>query len=92
MKKNQQPDIISSGDEEEYREHRRLEKESLENSEGISYLHPMNKFSKMLEDMIIEGDPYYLQRYRSIHNHELDTNLIENNNLINERDIHRPGA
>lgn len=27
---------------------------------GVNYIHPVNKFSKMLEDMIIEGDPYYL--------------------------------
>jgi hypothetical protein len=52
----------------------------------------MNKFSKMLEDMIIEGDPYYLLKYRSIHNHELDSNLVENHMLINESDIHRKGA
>ncbi len=31
-----------------------------------------------MEDIIIEGDPYYLQKFRSIHNHDLDTNLIEN--------------
>ena len=42
--------------------------------------------------MVIEGDPYYLQKFRSIHNHDLDTNLIENQNLIAERDVHRPGA
>jgi hypothetical protein len=46
----------------------------------------------MMEDMVIEGDPYYLQKFRSIHNHDLDTNLIENQNLIAERDVHRPGA
>ncbi len=46
----------------------------------------------MLEDMIIDGDPYFLQKFRSVHNHELDTNLVENSMLVNERDIHRKGA
>lgn len=46
----------------------------------------------MLEDMIIDGDPYYLQKYRSVHNHEVDTNLIINEALILEKDMHRKGA
>ena len=51
----------------------------------------MNKFSKMLEDMIIEGDPYFLIKYRSVHNHELDTNLIVNEGLVSEKDVYRKG-
>lgn len=42
--------------------------------------------------MIIDGDPYYLQKYRSVHNHEVDTNLIINEALILEKDMHRKGA
>lgn len=53
---------------------------------------PMNKFSKMLEDIDLEGDPFYLLRYRGYHNHELDTNLIENEGLVSEHDTFRRGA
>ena len=37
-----------------------------------------SKFSELIDDIDIEGDPYYLKYYRSFHNHELDTNLVEN--------------
>lgn len=91
-KKKEEESSDGTSDEERDKEHRWLEKESLKNAESISYIHPMNKFSKMLEDMIIDDDPYFLVKYRSIHNHELDTNLVENHYLINESDIHRKGA
>ena len=52
----------------------------------------MSKFSKLLDDIDIDGDPFYLQKYRSFHNHALDTNLMEHNALIMEKDIHRKGA
>ncbi len=51
-------------------------------ADGVNFLHPLNKFSRMLEDMVIEDDPYFLQKFRSIHNHDLDSNLIENFDLI----------
>jgi hypothetical protein len=46
----------------------------------------------MLEDMIIEGDPYFLQKYRSVHNHELDTNMSVNHGLVKDKDVNRKGA
>jgi hypothetical protein len=52
----------------------------------------MSKFSKLLEDIDIPGDPFYLQKYRSFHNHSLDTNMMEHNELIMEKDVHRKGA
>ena len=36
------------------------------------------KFSELIDDIDIKSDPYFLKYYRSYHNHELDTNLIEN--------------
>ena len=51
-----------------------------------------SKFSELIDDIDIEGDPYYLKYYRSFHNHELDTNLVENQGRIVEEDIHRKGA
>ena len=53
---------------------------------------PKSKFSELIDDIDIPGDPYYLKYYRSFHNHELDTNLIENQGIIVEGDIHRKGA
>eukprot|EP00347_Sterkiella_histriomuscorum_P002817 403366692 len=53
---------------------------------------PFNKFSQLLEDIDILDDPFFLHRYRSFHNHELDTNMIENWGTILEKDIHRKGA
>lgn len=38
------------------------------------------------------GDPFYLSKYRSYHNHELDTNTIEYNSLFMTEDLHRKGA
>lgn len=52
----------------------------------------MSKFSKLLEDIDLPGDPFYLQKYRSFHNHQLDTNMMEHNELIMEKDVHRKGA
>lgn len=52
----------------------------------------MSKFSKLLDDIDIPGDAFYLQKYRAFHNHPLDTNMMEHNALIMEKDIHRKGA
>lgn len=35
------------------------------------------EYPGLVEDIDIEGDPYYLKYYRSFHNHDLDTNLVE---------------
>ena len=43
----------------------------------------------MLEDIDIDGDPYYLKYYRSFHNHELDTNVIQNLGDVDDKDLHR---
>jgi len=51
-----------------------------------------SKFSDLIEDIDIEGDPFYLKYYRSFHNHELDTNIIEHQGLVLEEDLHRKGA
>jgi len=51
-----------------------------------------SKFSDLIEDIDMEDDPYYLKYYRSFHNHELDTNIIEHQNLVLEEDLHRKGA
>jgi hypothetical protein len=51
-----------------------------------------SKFSDLIEDIDIEGDPFYLKYYRSFHNHELDTNIIEHQSLVLEEDLHRKGA
>ena len=51
-----------------------------------------SKFSELIDDIDIKGDEYYLKYYRSFHNHELDTNLVENEGKIVDEDIHRKGA
>ena len=51
-----------------------------------------SKFSDHIDDIDIKGDEYYLKYYRSFHNHDLGTNLIENQSFIMEEDIHRKGA
>ena len=40
------------------------------------------QYNELLDDINIEGDPYYLKYYRSFHNHELDTNIIENLGVV----------
>src|SRR3569833_1523622 len=55
-------------------------------------LRPGSKFSNLISDIDIPGDPYFLSKYRSFHNHELDSNMIEYNSLVLEKDLHRKGA
>lgn len=45
-----------------------------------------------LDDIIMEGDPYFLSKYRSFHNHELDTNMIENQCFIRDEDLQCKGS
>lgn len=47
------------------------------------------QYNELLDDINIEGDPYYLKYYRSFHNHELDTNIIENLGVVQDKDLHR---
>lgn len=84
----------SSDTESESEEHKQMNpsKPGESKGQGIKYIHPLNKFSRMLEDMIIEGDPFFLQKYRSIHNHELDTNLLAQEPLVKDKDVFRKGA
>ena len=50
------------------------------------------RFNAMLEDIDIEGDYFHLCKYRSFHNHALDTNMITYHNLVTHADLHRKGA
>lgn len=36
------------------------------------------KYRDLIEDIVIEDDPFFLAKYRGFHNHILDTNMIEN--------------
>ena len=47
------------------------------------------QYNELLDDINIEGDPYYLKYYRSFHNHDLDTNIIENLGVVQDKDLHR---
>lgn len=64
----------------------------ISNNHGVKFIHPLNKFSKILEDIVIDNDPFFLVKYRSFHNHEIDTNLIANEGLVKDKDINRKGA
>lgn len=46
----------------------------------------------LIEDIDINGDPYYLKYYRSFHNHELDPNTILNESQLLDEDMIRTGA
>jgi hypothetical protein len=46
-------------------------------------------YNELLEDIDIDGDPYYLKYYRGFHNHDLDTNVIENIGDVKDKDLHR---
>lgn len=50
------------------------------------------KYCDLIDDIVMDGDPYFLSKYRSFHNHELDTNMIENQSLVTEEDLYRKGA
>lgn len=44
-------------------------------------------------DYDVVGDPFFLSKYRSFHNHDLDTNYIEHAHMMTyEDDIHRRGS
>lgn len=51
-----------------------------------------SKFSDLIEDIDLEGNPFYLKYYRSFHNHDLDTHLMENEDMVSEDTLHRKGA
>lgn len=40
----------------------------------------------------IPGDPYFLAKYRSFHNHDLDTNYVEHAHLVMDEDLHKKGS
>lgn len=46
----------------------------------------------LIEDIDINGDPYYLKYYRSFHNHELDPNTILNESQLVDEDMSRTGS
>ena len=46
----------------------------------------------IMQDVDIPDDPYYLRKYRSFHNHEIDLNLMAHINLVSEKDLWRKGA
>ena len=48
-----------------------------------------HQYNELLDDIDVEGDPYYLKYYRNFHNHELDTNVIENLGQVADKDLHR---
>lgn len=48
--------------------------------------------SDTMEDVDIEGDPFYLKYYRSFHNHELDPNTILNESQLVDEDMIRTGS
>eukprot|EP00347_Sterkiella_histriomuscorum_P005147 403357715 len=56
------------------------------------FRNPDKKFSELIHEIDVPGDPYFLWKFRSFHNHELDTNLIQVSSLIPEKDLHRKGA
>ena len=79
MKESHNPNVINNGDKDEF-------------ISALNEQKPFNKFSQLLEDIDLPGDPFYLQKYRSFHNHDLDTNMIEHHNLVLDKDLHRKGA
>ena len=46
-----------------------------------------------MEMIDIPGDPYFLAKYRSFHNHDLDANYVENAHLVMEQeDLPKKGS
>lgn len=40
----------------------------------------------------IPGDPYFLAKYRSFHNHDLDCNYVEHATLVMDEELHKKGS
>lgn len=40
----------------------------------------------------IPHDPFFLAKYRSFHNHDLDTNYVEHACLVMDEDLHKKGS
>ena len=40
----------------------------------------------------VPGDPFFLAKYRSFHNHDLDTNYVEHSHLVMDEDLHKKGS
>jgi hypothetical protein len=40
----------------------------------------------------IPGDPFFLMRYRSFHNHDLDTNYVEHAHMVMDEELHKKGS
>lgn len=49
---------------------------------------PNNPF----DQVDIPGDPYFLAKYRSFHNHDLDCNYVEHAHLVMDEDLHKKGS
>lgn len=37
----------------------------------------------------IPGDPFFLVKYRSFHNHDLDTNYVEHSHMVMDEELHK---
>lgn len=40
----------------------------------------------------IPNDPFFLTKYRSFHNHDLDSNYVEHAHLVMDEDLHKKGS
>jgi hypothetical protein len=40
----------------------------------------------------IPGDPFFLVKYRSFHNHDLDTNYCEHAHMVMDEELHKKGS
>ena len=40
----------------------------------------------------IPNDPFFLMRFRSFHNHDLDTNYVEHAHMVMDEELHKKGS
>lgn len=60
-------------------------------SKKISKFVP-KKDDKSSEVIDVPNDPFFLVKYRSFHNHDLDCNYVEHAHLVMEEDLHKKGS
>ena len=52
----------------------------------------MKKEGGKSDETDIPNDPFFLTKYRSFHNHDLDSNYVEHAHLVMDEELHKKGS
>lgn len=88
--KEEQSDIICSEGKETKFDSKKFKKNLEKQSKSGKPIEDGFKVQGDVND--IPGDPFFLIKYRSFHNHDLDTNYVEHAHMVMDEELHKKGS